>query len=195
MDPVITPAMLKFRVQALVDMLKVNMSIRTIRLHDRLRHHELFRDSVIPYLETNRFRPRLLSIQRTRPISYRAKVLGRALLSVRTDANRFWMLSSGNAEVAFPSTTATIAAAGNLTTATTAAATSTSTANVAATALPTNATDSLLTPAVLTGAISAATPSTDSHASACTPTAVVAAAAGNVASPSPSASQKRKARP
>jgi hypothetical protein len=29
--------------------------------------------------------------------------LGRALLSARTDANWFWMLLSGNAEVAFPS--------------------------------------------------------------------------------------------
>jgi hypothetical protein len=33
-------------------------------------------------------------------------VLGRALLAVRTDPNRFWMLLLGNAEVAFPSTTA-----------------------------------------------------------------------------------------
>jgi hypothetical protein len=60
---------------------------------------------------TNRLRPRLLAIQKTRPITYRAKVLGRALLAVRTDPNRFWMLLSGNPEVAFPSTTATIAAA------------------------------------------------------------------------------------
>ena len=34
-------------------------------------------------------------------------VLGRALLAVRTDPNRFWMILSGNAEVAFRSTTAT----------------------------------------------------------------------------------------
>jgi hypothetical protein len=33
-------------------------------------------------------------------------VLGRALLAVRTDPNRFWVFLSGNAEVAFPSTTA-----------------------------------------------------------------------------------------
>jgi hypothetical protein len=29
---------------------------------------------------------------------YRVKVLGRALLAVRTDPNRFWMLLSGNAD-------------------------------------------------------------------------------------------------
>ena len=75
-------------------------------MQHHLSNHELFRGSVIPYFETNRFRPRLLAIQQTRPIPYRVKVLGRALLSARTDANTFWMLLSGNAEVAFPSTTA-----------------------------------------------------------------------------------------
>jgi hypothetical protein len=41
-------------------------------------------------------------------------VLGRALLAVRTDPNRFWMLLSENSEVAFPSTTATTTAAASL---------------------------------------------------------------------------------
>jgi hypothetical protein len=100
-DDTMTPAVLEARIQALVDMMKVNMSIHTIHLNARLSHHELLRESVIPYLATNRFRPRLLAVQQTRPIAYHAKVLGRALLAVRTDPNRFWMLLSGNAEVAF----------------------------------------------------------------------------------------------
>jgi hypothetical protein len=100
-----------------------------MQLNDYYYNHKLFRASVIPYLETNRLRPRLLAIQKTLPHTYRAKVLGRALLAARTDANKFWMLLSGNAEVAFPSTTTTIAAAANLPTPTTAAATYT--ANVA----------------------------------------------------------------
>jgi hypothetical protein len=115
------PALLK----SLLDILKVNMSIHTIHLHDQFSEHELFRESVIPYLETNRFRPRLLAIQETRPIACRAKVMGRALLSACTDVNSFWMLLSGNAEVAFPSAAATIAAAVNLPTPGTAAATTT----------------------------------------------------------------------
>jgi hypothetical protein len=127
----ITPAALKSRIQALVDMLKVNMSIHTMGLHCCYRQHELFRESVIPYLETNRLRPRLLTIQRTRPIPYRAKVLGRALLAVRTDPNRFWMLLSGNAEVAFPSTTATTTAATSLPTPANVAATENATPIVA----------------------------------------------------------------
>jgi hypothetical protein len=116
-----TPAVTKSRVQALLDMLKVNTSIHTIHLYSRYSEHEIFQESVIPHLETNRFRPRLLTIQKTRPIAYRAKVLGRALLSARANPNRFWMILSGDAEVFLPSMTT---AAANLSTpATTIAAT------------------------------------------------------------------------
>jgi hypothetical protein len=93
------PAVLKS--YALLDMMKVNVSIRTLRLDLSLTSTNVYRESVIPYLVTNRVRPRVRAIQRTRPISYRAKVLGRALLAVRTDPNRFWMLLSENAEVVF----------------------------------------------------------------------------------------------
>jgi hypothetical protein len=108
----VAPAVLNSRIpvfiQALVNMLKVNMSIHTIPLHPRAGHSELFQGSVVPYLETNTFRPHLLAIQKINPFPYRVKVLGRALLAARTDPNRFWMLLSGNAEIAFPSTTANL---------------------------------------------------------------------------------------
>jgi hypothetical protein len=105
------PAVLVYQIQALVDVLKVNKRIHTIDLHDCYSEHELYRETIIPYLEKNRVR----AIQRASPMAYRAKLLGRALLSARTDANRFWMLLSGNAEVAFPSTnTTTTALAENL---------------------------------------------------------------------------------
>jgi hypothetical protein len=58
----IRQTVLKARVQALVDMMKVNISIHTIHLHACYSQHKLFRESVIPDLETNRFRPRLLAI-------------------------------------------------------------------------------------------------------------------------------------
>jgi hypothetical protein len=103
-----TPAISACKIQALVDMLKVNISIHTIHLDYHHSEHELFRRSVAPYLETNRFRPRLLAIQKARPFPYRVKVLGRALLATRTDPNRLWILLSGNVEVAFPSTTANL---------------------------------------------------------------------------------------
>jgi hypothetical protein len=117
-----TPEVITSRIQALLDMMKMNLSIHTIRSNDLLSRHELFRGSVIPYLETNRIRPRLHAIQKSRPIAYRTKVLGRALLAARSDANSFWMLLSGNAEVAFPSTAATTTPAANLPTPATTAA-------------------------------------------------------------------------
>jgi hypothetical protein len=115
-------AVIKARIQALVDMMNVNTTMHTIYLNSLdacYSHHALFQLSVISYLETNRFRPRVRAIQRSRPIVYRAKVLGRALLASRTDANSLWMLLSENAEVAVPSTTAAIAAAAKLPTPTT----------------------------------------------------------------------------
>jgi hypothetical protein len=69
------PEVLKSRIQILLDMMKVNLSIHTIRVN-LYTYHELFQKLVIPYLETNRLRARLVAIQKTRPIAYRAKVLG-----------------------------------------------------------------------------------------------------------------------
>jgi hypothetical protein len=104
------PVRLNFRIQALVNMMQVNRSIHTIHLPRSYSGHELIRESVTPYLTTNRLRPRVLAIQIIRPMAYRSRVLGRALLAARTDANSFWMLLSGNPEVAFPSTTANLPA-------------------------------------------------------------------------------------
>jgi hypothetical protein len=189
----LAPAMLTPRIQTLLDMVKMNTTIHSIYLNSLYSQHELFRESVIPYLGTNRLRPRLLAIQKTRPIPYRAKVLGRALLSARTNANSFWMLLSGNVEVAFASATA------SLTTPATSAATSTE--NVAAVtasvmfALTTTVTGSFPTAAAATtSATSAVPPFTASASDTCAPAvaAVAAAVANGATTP---AGQKRKARP
>jgi hypothetical protein len=132
-----------------------------------------FRGSVIPYLETNRLRPRLLAIQKLRPIAYRAKVLGRALLAACTNANSFWMLLSGNAETAFPSTTATTTPVASLPT-------------PASGALPVN-----VAPAFATAAVTAIRTASVTNTRAAS--AAGASAAANVAPPT--ACQKRKAHP
>jgi hypothetical protein len=153
----------------------LNCVLRTINV-DTCLANTRFTDSqsFIILGRTNQFRSRLLAIQKARPIAYRAKVLGRALLAARTDANIFWILLSGNVEVAFPSRTTTIAAAANLPTPTTGAATST--ANVAAvaasvmSALATTATRCLSLAAAATAAI-AVIPSTAAVANVATPSA------------------------
>jgi hypothetical protein len=184
-DATMAPAVITSRIQALLDIVKMNMSIHKIHLCRRYREHELFRGSVIPYLETNRLRPRLLAIQKTRSIAFRARVLGRALLSTRSDANSFWMLLSGNAEVAFPSRSTTIAAM-NLPTPAATAVTAAISATAAAPVVPTlttTATGSLPT-AAKPAATSTATPSIASASGALSPT--IATTNGG---------QKRKARP
>jgi hypothetical protein len=143
-----TPAVIMSRIQALLGMMVVNTSIHTIHLSYQYNLNELFRESVIPYLEKNRLRPHVRAIQKTLPITYRAKDLGRALLAVRTDPNRFWMLISGNAEVAFPSMTATTTRAVSLPTPAIAATTSNAPAVAATTIFTTDvfAVDIVATP-------------------------------------------------
>jgi hypothetical protein len=148
-DVTTAPAVITSRVQALLNMMKMNLSIHTIHLRDHYSEHQLFRGSVVPYLETNRLRPRLLAIQKTRPLHYRVKVLGRALLSARTNANSFWMLLSGNAEVAFPSTTAMATPAANLPTPATPAATSNATDGTVAALSPTTGSASTISVSVV----------------------------------------------
>jgi hypothetical protein len=128
-SPSTVPAVITSRIQALLDIMRINVSIHTIHLHDHYLDHAFFEESVIPYLATNRLRPRVHAIQIARPTTYHAGVLGRALLAVRSDANSLWMLLSGNTEVAFLSRTTTIAVAASLSITPDAA---TSTANVAA---------------------------------------------------------------
>jgi hypothetical protein len=161
------PDVITSRTHAVMDMIKVNTSIHTLRVNSYYSEHEMYPESVIPYLVTNRFRPHVLAIQKTRPIVYRTKVLGRALLSASTDANSFWMLFSGNAEVAFPSTTATTTLAAKL---------------------PTHANVDASTNAAAVAAIDAVTAATTRTDSTSGATAATNAA-------TPTASQKRKARP
>jgi hypothetical protein len=184
------PTVINSRIQALEDVMKVNISIHTIYVDSLYSEHEFFRVSGITYLETNRFRPRLLAVQKARPIAYRVKILGRALLASRIDANRLWMLLSGNAEVAFPPTTATATPAANLPTPAAADATSSESVVAISTSVVstlTNTTTGLFLTA--TGAIttSAANLSAISPSSAFDPTVTAAATVA-----APSAGQKRK---
>jgi hypothetical protein len=153
----LAPAVVMSWIQVLVDMLKVNTVLYSINVpdHDFI-DYELFQSSARPYLETNWLRPRLLAIQRTLPIAYRGQVLGRALLSSRTDPNRFWMLLSGNAELAFLSRTTAIVTAANLPTPVTA----TTTENSSAVTLTATTTGSLPTAYDPAPGAAAAIPST-----------------------------------
>jgi hypothetical protein len=187
------PDVITSRTQALVDMMKMNTTIEILHVDSHYSEHETYRESVIPYLKTNRLRSRLPAIQRTLPMAYRAKVLGRALLAVRSDPNRFWMLLSGNAEVVFLSMTATTTAATNLPTSATASAIA---ATGGATAVATSVMSALTT--TVTGSLPTATATAPAATSTTTPfdaAADVAAAAAAADVAAPTTRQKRKARP
>jgi hypothetical protein len=208
----LNPSVITSRLQALLDMIKGNRSIHKVRLDDPYDQHEIFRGSVIPHLETNRLRPRILAIQTTRPIMYRAKVLGRALLAARTDHNSFWMLLAGNPEVACLSTTVTTTPATAISTAIVSAVAA-FTANVAAgaaSAMPTltiTATGYLPATAATSATITSATtpstafaldPAASASAAAAAAAAITAAAENDDAADAnvatPSAGQIRNAR-
>jgi hypothetical protein len=171
------PAVVKSQIQVLVGMLKMNKSIHTIHRHPRYSKHALFRSTITPYLETNKVRSRVRAIQKTRRIAYRAKVLGRALLAARTDVNRFWMLLSGNADVAIPWTTTTTTTTTTVRTTTTTVRTTTTTVRTTTTTTPAA---SLPTPATAVATANAAAVAVTIAATRAAPTTAASAATNGV---------------
>jgi hypothetical protein len=76
-------------------MWEANVMIQTIHVNPRYSQHDLFRRVVVIHLETNQLRPCVRVTLKAFPLAHRAKVVGRTLVSGRTDAKY--------AEVAFPS--------------------------------------------------------------------------------------------
>jgi hypothetical protein len=63
-----TPAVLKLRIQGLFNMMKVNTSIHTIHLDYHFNGNDVYRESIVPYLETNRFRSHVRAIKKNSPL-------------------------------------------------------------------------------------------------------------------------------
>jgi hypothetical protein len=88
----------------LAEVMRHNTILHTIALPEDERDEQIYTESILPYLETNRYRPRILTIKKT-DIQIRRPLLGRALQteSVRHDSNLLWMFLSGNADVVIQS--------------------------------------------------------------------------------------------
>jgi hypothetical protein len=172
------------RLRVLLDMVKANTLIHTIRLWELYESNGFFRESIVPYLERNRLRPRVCAIQEALPHSFRARVLGRALLAARSDANRFWMLLSGNAEVAFPSRSGTATVFAITPAATTVNATTTAAfaSDVATASSSASAAASASATAAASATSAGAAADAASAASAAAASATIASAAANAAS-------------
>jgi hypothetical protein len=113
-------SLLKSRIQVLLDMMKENMSIHTITIVASISSSEGWSFGILRRIVSARA---FVLSKRLAQLCTVLRLLGQALFAARTDPNRFWMLLSGNPEVAFPSTTATTPPPGNLPTPATAAST------------------------------------------------------------------------
>jgi hypothetical protein len=86
------------RTRLLADMVQRNTVLHNIQLSEDERDEEIYTGSILPYLETNLYRPRVLAVKKTKERPFREKMLGRALASVKTNANLVWMFLSENVD-------------------------------------------------------------------------------------------------
>jgi hypothetical protein len=84
----------------LAEMMEENTILLAIFLMRHERDAQIYEEMILPYLETNLYRPRVLRIKKA-DIALRKALLGRALQteSVRNKSNLLWMLLSGNQDV------------------------------------------------------------------------------------------------
>jgi hypothetical protein len=88
------------RTRVLAAMVQENQVLLTIDLNRDERDEQIYAESILPHLETNLYRPRVLGIKKA-DIALRRPLLGRALQthSVRSKSNLLWMFLSGNQDV------------------------------------------------------------------------------------------------
>jgi hypothetical protein len=82
----------------LSEMVKQNTVLQTIHLSVDERDEQIYTEEIHPYLETNRYMPRVLAVKKTFERPFREKVLGRALYCVRSNPNLVWMFLSENVD-------------------------------------------------------------------------------------------------
>jgi hypothetical protein len=86
------------RTRLLSEMMKENTVLHTITLWEGERDEKIYMEEISPYLETNRYRPRVVAVKKTTERLFREKVLGRALDCVKSNPNLVWMFLSENVD-------------------------------------------------------------------------------------------------
>jgi hypothetical protein len=86
------------RTRVLANMVQRNTVLHTITLCKRERDEQIYTEEILPHLETNLYRPRVLAVKKTKERPFRKKVLGRALDSVKSNPNLVWMFLSENVD-------------------------------------------------------------------------------------------------
>jgi hypothetical protein len=86
--------------RAIAEMVQQSTVLHAIQLSDGYYDQQIYAEMIHPYLETNRYRPRVHAIKKA-DISLRRPLLGRVLQaeSVRNKSNLIWMFLSGNPDI------------------------------------------------------------------------------------------------
>jgi hypothetical protein len=87
-----------YRTRIIADMVQRNALLHTITLSEEERDQQIYTDEILPHLETNLYRPRVLAVKKTKERPFREKVLGRALYCVKSNPNLVWMFLSENVD-------------------------------------------------------------------------------------------------
>jgi hypothetical protein len=87
------------RTRALAEMVQHNAVLHTITASDEgERDEHIFAEEILPHLDTNLYRPRVLAVTKTKERPFAKKVLGRALHCVKSSPNLVWMFLSENVD-------------------------------------------------------------------------------------------------
>jgi hypothetical protein len=86
------------RTRLLAVMMKENIVLHTIRVSEHERDEQIYIAEILPRLQTNLYRPRVLAVKKTKERPFREKVLGRALFCVKSNPNLVWMFLSENVD-------------------------------------------------------------------------------------------------
>jgi hypothetical protein len=86
------------RTPDIAEVMAENTSLQTIHLSERHYDQEIYLKEILPRLETNLHRPRVLAVKESIVRTVRQAVLGRALYSVRSSPNLVWMFLSENVD-------------------------------------------------------------------------------------------------
>jgi hypothetical protein len=86
------------RTNLVAEMMQTNTILQTIDIFPRERDQRIYSETILPRLETNRFRPRVLAVKKIVDGPFREKILSRALHCVRSNPNLLWMFLSQNVD-------------------------------------------------------------------------------------------------
>jgi hypothetical protein len=87
------------RCNCIVELLRSNMVLRSIHLTRKERDETIWRESIVPHLQTRKFQPLIQEIKAVTDQPRRFKLFGRALDSVNTKPCLLYLFLSGNVDI------------------------------------------------------------------------------------------------